>query len=102
MLPRRLASWQGLAEAGPHADLDSARFVVVDVETTGLSLAKDRLIAIGAVAVNAGRIDLGDSFEIVVQQQTASDKDNILIHGIGSTAQTEGIPPAEALLAFLE
>jgi DNA polymerase-3 subunit epsilon len=99
---RRLAAWQSLAETGPHASLESSRFVVVDVETTGLSLAKDRLIAIGAVAVKGGQIDFGDSFEIVVQQQTASAKDNILIHGISSTAQTEGIAPAEALLDFLE
>jgi DNA polymerase-3 subunit epsilon len=82
--------------------LDEARLVVVDVETTGLNLAKDRLIAIGAVAVAHGKIDLDDSFEIIVQQQNASAKDNILIHGITGTAQQEGVSPVEALLAFLE
>lgn len=98
----RLAAWKALPAVGPGAELDSARFVVVDVETSGLSLAKDHLIAIGAVAVRAGRIDIGDSFEVVLQQQTASHKENILIHGIGGGAQTGGMPPQEALLAFLE
>ena len=99
---RRLGAWQALEKTGPHAVLERDRFVVVDVETTGLSLAKDHLIAIGAVAVKAGRIDHGDSFEIVLRQDASSDKDNILIHGIGGTAQIEGVAPGEALLRFLE
>jgi DNA polymerase-3 subunit epsilon len=98
----RLAAWEALPAVGPGAALDSARFVVADVETSGLSLTKDHLIAIGAVAVRAGRIDIGDSFEVVLQQETASHRENILIHGIGGSAQTGGMPPQEALLAFLE
>lgn len=97
----RLAAWQALPAIGPGAELESARFVVVDVETSGLILARDHLIAIGAVAVKDGRIVVGDSFEVVLQQQTASGKENILIHGIGGSAQTGGMPPQEALLAFL-
>lgn len=97
----RLAAWRHLPAPSGGALADS-RFVVVDVETSGLNLASDRLIAIGAVAVNAGRIDLGDSFEIILQQPTVSERDNILIHGIGGTAQTEGVPPVAALLRFLE
>ncbi len=98
----RLAAWQALPEALAAAELASARFVVVDVETSGLVLSRDWLIAIGAVAVQGGRIALGDSFEVVLQQEAASHKENILIHGIGGSAQTGGIPPQEALLAFLE
>lgn len=99
---RRLAAWQALSPASKPVRLDQNRFVVMDVETTGLSLARDHLIAIGAVAVKEGRIDLDDSFEIVLQQETSSGKDNILIHGIGGTAQVGGIAPVEALLQFLE
>jgi DNA polymerase-3 subunit epsilon len=99
---QRLADWKKLPEHCGQAMLDSSRFVVVDVETSGLNLARDRLIAIGAIAVKGGRIALGDSFEIVLQQQNISGKDNILIHGITGTAQTEGVEPGEALLRFLE
>ncbi|MCE5180524.1 MAG: 3'-5' exonuclease [Betaproteobacteria bacterium] len=98
----RLDAWRRLPESNRSAACASSRFVVADVETTGLNLSSDKLIAIGAVAVENGRIDLGDSFEIILQQQSSSDKDNILIHGIGGTAQTEGMPPVEALLQFLE
>lgn len=99
---QRLAAWQALIPASKTVRLDQNRFVVMDVETTGLSLARDHLIAIGAVAVKEGRIDLDDSFEVVLKQETSSDKDNILIHGIGGTAQVGGIAPVEALLQFLE
>lgn len=99
---RRLAVWRSLPAASCRAGLDAARFVVMDVETSGLNLARDRLIAIGAVAVRGGRISLGDSFEVVLQQQHISDRDNILVHGIGAGAQRNGMPPADALLAFLE
>ncbi len=99
---QRLEAWRRLPDECAHAMLGETRLVVVDVETTGLNLAKDRLIAIGAVAVTCGKIDLDDSFEIIVQQQNASGKDNILIHGIGGTAQQDGVSPVEALLGFLE
>jgi DNA polymerase-3 subunit epsilon len=99
---RRLFAWQALPACDIHAQLEQARFVVVDVETTGLNLNQDRLIAIGAVAVNHGRIDLADSFEVIQKQEASSTRDNILVHGIGGTAQTEGVEPAEALLRFLE
>ncbi|NDP48453.1 MAG: 3'-5' exonuclease [Sulfuriferula multivorans] len=98
----RLAAWQALPVPRQDQPFSSSRYVVVDVETSGLNTAKDHLIAIGAVAVTHGRIRLNDSLEIVLQQTEASETDNILIHGIGGTVQREGVPPADALLTFLE
>ncbi len=99
---RRLTAWQELPGVALDEPVSATRYVVVDVETTGLNLMQDKLISIGAVAVVNGRISLGDSFYVVLQQQAASEKGNILLHGIGTSAQLEGAPPAEALLAFLE
>lgn len=98
----RLAAWQALPAPRLDQPLHTSRYVVVDVETSGLNTARDHLIAIGAVAVTHGRIQLSDSLEIVLQQTEASEKDNILIHGIGGTIQREGVPSADALLTFLE
>ena len=98
----RLAAWQALPAPDLDAPVAASRYVVVDVETSGLNLIKDRLIAIGAIAVTAGDIRLADSMEIILQQSRISDRDNILIHGIGGTAQAEGVPPVEAMLTFLE
>lgn len=99
---QRLAAWQALPSSDLRQSFSLSRYVVVDVETSGLNLARDHLIAIGAVAVQNGKINLADSLEIVLQQRQASDRDNILIHGIGGTAQEEGVQPVEALLLFLE
>ena len=101
-LLQRLAAWHELPAPDLHAPLDQSRLVVVDVETSGLSLARDHLIAIGAIAIRGGEIQLNESLEIVLRQDDASSKDNILVHGIGGAAQTNGVPPAEGLLGFLE
>lgn len=99
---QRLADWQSLPRPSPSRPFNAVRYVVVDVETSGLNLMEDRLISIGAVAVVNGKVAFGDSFYAVLQQSTVSDKSNILLHGIGGVAQTEGKPAADALLDFLE
>ena len=99
---QRLAAWQSLPPTRQNPPISESRYVVVDVESSGLNIRRDRLIAIGAVAVTNGHIQLHDSLEIVLQQARVSAKDNILIHGIGGTAQREGVAPADALLSFLE
>jgi DNA polymerase III subunit epsilon len=98
----RLARWRALPEPDLRSPAAEARFVVADVEATGLDVDRDRLIAIGAVTVEAARIDLGRSFYAVLRQSVASSRENILVHGIGGTAQREGEDPADGLLAFLE
>lgn len=96
-----LASWV----QWPAPDLSLShyrtRYVVVDVESSGLHMAKDRLISIGAVAVVDGLIDFNDAFEVILRQDQVSDTANILLHGIGGSAQRDGMEPADALLAFL-
>lgn len=98
----RLKSLQRKISTHQTADLAKDRIVVVDVESTGLSLANDHLIAIGAVAIRSGRIALAESFEVVLRQDVASGRENILVHGIGGSAQRAGLPPEEALLEFLD
>lgn len=99
---RRMDAWWGLDEP----DLDSGylltRFVSVDVETTGLNVFGDQLIAIGAVVISESRIACDGVFYSVLRQEKASSEENILVHGIGGTSQTEGGDPADVLLDFLE
>ena len=85
---------------------DAGRWVVLDVEASGLDAAHDRLLAIAAVGVHVSadqaHIALADSFEIVLQQvdRAPADKANILLHGIGIGAQRGGVEPMQALDAF--
>ncbi len=81
------------------------RWVVLDVETSGLDPRQDRLLAIAAVCIHLNddqslKIDIFDSFEAVLKQDLASDKDNILLHGIGAQAQMMGEDPQQVLKNF--
>ncbi len=80
------------------------RWVVLDVETSGLDPQKAQLLAVACIglqvdwAARSLSIAPGDSFEIVIQPQRAvEDKDNILIHGIGMQRQQMGLPGWQAL-----
>lgn len=96
-----LAAWRKLPDPDLNQPHLRSRYVVVDVETSGLDMRRDHLISIGAVALNNGLIDPQDSFQIVLRQDSASSHANILIHGIGGSEQRQGVEPAEALLGFL-
>jgi DNA polymerase III subunit epsilon len=89
------------------ARFDEARWVVVDLETTGLDPARDALVAIGAVAVHVDRVTRqasilpGDSFESIVRPgHLSEDRANILLHGVGWQRQREGRPASVALADF--
>jgi len=81
--------------------LHAHRYVVVDVETSGLNPLKDSLISIGALAISDGLIRFEQSFEVVLRQEAPSDHGNILVHGIGGTTQVTGKDPADGLVDFL-
>lgn len=93
---------------GRSAPVNETRWVVLDVETSGLDIHRDRLLAIAAIAMRVDwatrtlKVDLGDSFEVVLYQDEVSSKDNILLHGIGVQQQRNGIDPALALHAFTD
>jgi DNA polymerase-3 subunit epsilon len=101
-LHERLAAWERL----PRADLSlahrDARYVVVDVETTGLDMRRDVPIAIGAVGIAGHAIAVDDAYQVVLKQAEASADANILIHGIGGQTQLAGRDPALAMLEFVE
>lgn len=80
--------------------LANARWLVVDVESTGLDTRRDRLLAIGAVAVVGAQLDIADSFETLLRQDVVSDHANILIHRIGGEQQRAGDESERVMNAF--
>lgn len=91
---------------GRGTPVNESRWVMLDVESSGLDMQRDRLLAIAAIALRVDwssktlSIALGDSFEVVLRQDQVSTKDNILLHGIGAQQQRDGMEPAQALRAF--
>jgi DNA polymerase-3 subunit epsilon len=80
--------------------LAAVRWVVVDCETSGLDPARDRLLALGAVALRDGRVLPAESFSALLRQEAPSAPENILVHGIGAQAQRAGRPAQEVLAEF--
>src|SRR5215831_4680882 len=75
------------------------RFVVLDTETTGLDPRRDRLITIGAIAVEDGEIRLGDSFEAMLKLDY--NRSSVRIHGITRDEASNGMNEPEAHELFL-
>ena len=84
-----------------RADIRDMRFVVVDVETTGLDPRRDDLLAIGAMEVKAMLIPFESSFSALIRQKRPSSPANILVHGIDGTTQSNAPLAAEGLAGFL-
>ena len=85
---------------------EPTRWIMLDVETSGLNVQSDRLLAIAAIAMQVDwqkgtlGVQLGDSFEVVLGQEEVSNKENILLHGIGAQQQREGLSPELAMQSF--
>jgi DNA polymerase-3 subunit epsilon len=82
--------------------LSEMRWCVVDVETGGLNPRVDPLLAIGAVTVAGSAIAMAPVCEVRLRQLEATTTDNILVHGITTGQQLNGLEPAQALLDWLE
>jgi DNA polymerase-3 subunit epsilon len=91
--------------AAPHlseCSLREQRWVVVDLETTGLNLTKDVVLSIGAVVIEDGAIDFSQQFERTLQRTEHKLSPSVLIHGLAPSAIAAGSDPVEALLDFME
>jgi DNA polymerase-3 subunit epsilon len=99
----RLA-WRGgrvslASEPGEEVPLESARFVVVDLETTGLRPGQSRICEIGAVRVD-GLAPAG-TFETLVDPGEPLPRLVASLTGIADADLAEAPGPAEAVRRFL-
>jgi DNA polymerase III subunit epsilon len=101
-LAQRVRVWRALSEPSERTPFAQARFVVVDVETSGLDARRDRLLAIGAVTIEAQRLLPGQGYEAFLRATMPSSRANILVHGITPQVQRSGSAPDTALMGFLE
>jgi DNA polymerase-3 subunit epsilon len=92
----RLARWRAMPEADLESAPEAARFVVVDVASSGPDSNVDHLREIGAVTVERARIHLGRSFHATVGEPESSGSDHPPAGGTGAARQ------GDSLLAFLE
>jgi DNA polymerase-3 subunit epsilon len=80
----------------------ATRWIMIDVETTGLDPRSDELLCVAALAIDmrhdAPQLVVADSFEVVLRHPSpTASHDNVLLHGIGWGQQRQGLPAPEAL-----
>jgi len=82
--------------------LRSQRWVVLDLETSGLNLNRDQVLSIGAVVIEDGAVDFSQMFERTLQRAETKLNPAVLIHGLGPSAIAAGSDPVDALLDFMD
>ena len=76
---------------------EDARWCALDLELTGLDPGRDAIIAVGAVPIEQGRVQLGQSAYTLVQTSRRSEEAAILVHKLRA-ADLEDAPPLEEAL----
>ncbi|MCH4823901.1 3'-5' exonuclease [Gramella lutea] len=95
--------WQNYARSFEEKlpeDISKIRFVVFDTETTGFDFDEDRILSIGAVRIENNSIEIGDNFEVFLEQ-SRFNPETVKIHGIIQNEKFEKVPELEGLKNFL-
>lgn len=83
-----------------YSNYENIRFVALDTETTGFDYENDRILCIGAVAIQNNKILISDSFEVYIKQEVFN-KESVKIHGIRKNGNELKVSEEEALISFL-
>jgi DNA polymerase III subunit epsilon len=93
----------GWVARGPEHDstpVDKARYIVFDTELTSLDKRSNRMLSIGAIAMDGPGIRLQDQFYRVVNPGVTAPTEAILIHGLRPSDVATGEPPGRVLQEF--
>lgn len=88
-----------------RATLDNLVFTVLDTETTGFDLGKDKIISVGAIKVVGLAIHIEKSIEFHFPYQATDERAHISVHQMTPKKVGEGLSLKEGyekLLTFLE
>lgn len=83
--------WAALPLAWRDAEL-----CVVDLETTGLDLDRDEVVAYGAVVVRAGRVVVGSALHGLVRPAVAPSAASVQVHGLRPADLAAAAEPHQA------
>jgi DNA polymerase-3 subunit epsilon len=74
-----------------------APLLAVDFETNGLDPARDHLLSVGAIAVDAGAVHVGSGWHTLVASRRDLDATVVPVHGITHDMVTRGMAVEAAL-----
>lgn len=97
-LKRELRRQRSQAELFPgDTPLDSQRYVILDTELTSLDQRSNRVLSIGAIAMDGSRIRLGQQFYRTMNPGVPIPADTVVIHQLRSADLQGDDPPAKIL-----
>ncbi len=102
--PGPLRDYLAVALPGPETPLADLRLLAVDIETTGLDPRRDRVLSIGWLPVDGGRIELGGAGRVVVRDTggAAGVGQSATVHGLTDDRLAGGVPVEEAAARLLD
>ena len=68
--------------AGDATPLDALPGIVIDTETTGLDVMRDRIISFGSVRVHGARVYRADTHDLLIDPAMPIPKRSMAVHGI--------------------
>ena len=77
------------------------RFLVLDAETTGFRVGRDRLLSLATMPIGGGDLRVGEAATWVVRQPTARVNAATTVHGLLPADLAHGLPEREVLAALL-
>jgi DNA polymerase-3 subunit epsilon len=79
----------------------AGEWVVLDCETTGLDVRKDKIISIGAIRIVGSRLLTSQRLELLVRPDRAMTGDNVRVHRLRESDVAQGLPPGQAMRRLL-
>ena len=101
--PGPLADYLSVPLPGQDTPLAELRLLAVDIETTGLDPRRDRVLSIGWLPVDGGRIELGGVGRVVVRDVggAAGVGQSATVHGLTDDRLAAGEPLEDAVARLL-
>lgn len=76
------------------------RYVIFDMETSGLDAREDLILSIGAIGIKGNAIEVGDFLEVHLQQDKYTPQ-SVALSGVMKANKYEKFVEAEAMIQFL-
>lgn len=86
----------------PGTDYREAEYLAIDLETTGLDIAKDLILSVGYVGLNGTSIDLSSARHRIVRIDRSIPEATAVIHQITDDEAAQGGDLAEILEELLD
>lgn len=74
----------------PDSRFIDTEFLVLDFETTGLDLEKDRALSVGYTVISRGRINMSDNAHFYISHEEQIPDSSVVIHGITEQTARKG------------